>query len=293
MGVTNTGTRSNPQAIATGVSPTFAADMDAISDFFAARSLREFTTVALMVSSTGSAANEWAKADNAPGAMYYSDGTRWHLGNQPTVANASARNALFNGTLVPDQGDTVTQTDTMTDWMYFAAYNSGTNPGGAKTAGWYPVGGVQLGGVQARSATAFTFGASAFDRLTAAFWSEAVVGSDPAVGQVTPFATNGGWVSPLEGVYRVDLFLEVAGASTNAQQLLVKKNDTTATAAGTVLSSNLAAYGGQAFGGISAEIVLAAGDILYAFLATNGTPTIGTTEDQAKFGCHFVRPRKI
>jgi hypothetical protein len=118
MGFTLTGTRSNPAVASAGNPPAFAADLSGISDFFAARSFRSFATVAAMVASTGSGADEWAKCDNALGALYYSDGTRWHLGNIPVVANATARGALFSGTCQPDTGSTVFQVDVLQQLTY-------------------------------------------------------------------------------------------------------------------------------------------------------------------------------
>jgi hypothetical protein len=56
----------------------------------------------------------------------------------PPVADATARDALFPS---PVQGNSVYRLDK--GWMerYYALYNSTTNPGGASTAGWYPVSG--------------------------------------------------------------------------------------------------------------------------------------------------------
>lgn len=144
MGFANTGTRGEPFVASSGNPPTFAADLSGISTFFASRSFREFATVAAMVASTGSGANEWAKCDNAPGALYYNDGTRWHLGNTPVVANATARSALFTGTLQPDQGSGVMMTDTGIDWVFYATWNASTNPGGATPSGWYPAPGSDV-----------------------------------------------------------------------------------------------------------------------------------------------------
>jgi hypothetical protein len=135
MAITGVGTRGEPQAVPTGSSPTFAADISGLATWVAARILREFDTVAHMVASTGSGANEWAKCDNAPGALYYSDGTRWHLGSQPIVANSTARNALYSGTLTPDAGNTVFQLDTGAEFQYFTTST-------VAVAGWFPVSGV-------------------------------------------------------------------------------------------------------------------------------------------------------
>jgi hypothetical protein len=120
MGLTNTGTRSNPQAVATGVTPTFAADLSGVSDFFAARSFRNFDTVAHIASSSGSGSGEWAKCDATPGALYWFNASsgHWQLGNQPAVANATARDALFSGTIVPVEGNEVYDLALAAAWRY-------------------------------------------------------------------------------------------------------------------------------------------------------------------------------
>jgi len=51
-----------------------------------------------------------------------------------SVASAGARDTLFPS---PTQGDRVYRRDLATEQTYLAAYNAGTNPGGANPAGWY------------------------------------------------------------------------------------------------------------------------------------------------------------
>lgn len=144
MGTTRTGTRGELVVIPSGTSPTFAADMDAIATDAMANGFRPFTTVAAMVASTGSGIGEWARCANAVGADYYTDGTRWYLGNQPQVANSSARDALFSGTCQPVQGNEVFRQDLGIWQVFYALFNGGTNPGGATPAAWYPSPGTDM-----------------------------------------------------------------------------------------------------------------------------------------------------
>jgi len=53
-----------------------------------------------------------------------------------TFASSAARSAAITS---PSQGMTTYLTDSNTYWQYFDAYNSSTNPGGAASAGWYPL----------------------------------------------------------------------------------------------------------------------------------------------------------
>jgi hypothetical protein len=52
-------------------------------------------------------------------------------------ATAAARTTALPA---PSQGMLTFLSDSGTTWQYFAVYDASTNPGGAKTAGWYPTG---------------------------------------------------------------------------------------------------------------------------------------------------------
>jgi len=81
------------------------------------------------------------------GSMWYSNGTKWILANVPVVASSTARDALYTGSVTPNQGDTVFRNDLGATETYFALYNVSTNPGGRPAAGWFreltPVGSVR------------------------------------------------------------------------------------------------------------------------------------------------------
>jgi hypothetical protein len=67
---------------------------------------------------------------------------------------------------VPSQGMISFLNDSGTTWQYFALYNVSSNPGGAKTAGWYPTGSQAVFyGTATRSfatGTSYTVGAAGF-----------------------------------------------------------------------------------------------------------------------------------
>jgi hypothetical protein len=71
------------------------------------------------------------------GTQWFSNGTKWLLANVPVVADATARDALYTGSVTVNQGDTVFRNDLGYATTYFALYNVSTNPGGRTTAGWY------------------------------------------------------------------------------------------------------------------------------------------------------------
>lgn len=59
-------------------------------------------------------------------------------GGVPRVANTSERNSLFPS---PSQGDSVYRKNVGWEEVYYETYNATTNPGGASSAGWYPISG--------------------------------------------------------------------------------------------------------------------------------------------------------
>lgn len=95
MGVAYTGDRGEPVVASSGNTPTFAGDMTSISEFFAARSLRRFSTVAALLASAGSELGDWAVAENAPGAYFAHTGAGWFMHGVPRFADVAARNAAL------------------------------------------------------------------------------------------------------------------------------------------------------------------------------------------------------
>lgn len=91
MAITSYGTRDQPQVASSGNPPDFAEDLTAISDFFAARSLRRFATVAALIASTGSGTDDYAVATNAPGALFRNTGSGWMMYGVPVFADSAAR----------------------------------------------------------------------------------------------------------------------------------------------------------------------------------------------------------
>jgi len=104
----------------------------------------------------------------------------------------------------PSQGMVAFLEDSGTTWQYFELYNAGTNPGGAKTAGWYPTGSQAVFfGTASRSAasgTSYAPGAAGFtyselwDQL---LWRDAVTNPD----RIVPKS---------EGLYRATVSVQYA-----------------------------------------------------------------------------------
>jgi hypothetical protein len=121
----------------------------------------------------------------------------------------------------PSQGMVSFLFDTGTTWQYFELYNASTNPGGAKTAGWYPVGGQAIfyGTASRTFATGvtYTIGASGF----------AFTEISDVLGWHQP-VTNPERLTPsIEGIYRVSAYLSLGGSGAGGQNKSVLKNGST------------------------------------------------------------------
>jgi hypothetical protein len=129
-------------------------------------------------------------------------------------ASASARTTALAS---PSQGMVSYLTDSGTTWQYYALYNASTNPGGAKTAGWYPIAGAVFYGTATRSAatgTSYAPGASGFSYTELA---DTLAWHDPT--------TNPDRIIPKsEGIYRVTASAQFAASASGGRNGQIQKN---------------------------------------------------------------------
>jgi hypothetical protein len=98
MVVAYTGDKGEPELVATGASPTFAADVTEIAAWFqAGRTFRKFTNYAALAAATGEAGNDLGIVDTIPGAWFKYDGTAaaWVMFGTPRFADSSARSTAL------------------------------------------------------------------------------------------------------------------------------------------------------------------------------------------------------
>lgn len=118
----------------------------------------------------------------------------------------------------PSQGMVSFLSDSGTTWQYFELYNVSTNPGGAKTAGWYPTGSQAVFyGTATRTAatgTSYTVGAAGltyselWDQLA---WRDASTNTD----RIIPKS---------EGLYRVSASVQWGASAAGARIGAIQKN---------------------------------------------------------------------
>ena len=198
-----------------------------------------------------------------------------------TFASSAARTAAITA---PSQGMTTYLTDSNTYWQYFDAYNSSTNPGGAATAGWYPLSGsVAFHGV--RDNTSLSIANNTFTLITFNTFSN--------MGMTLDSTTTPGAITvPTAGFYRVTAYADRTGWSitTGTTRLLyVTKNGTTTTAG--IVSTTLAVATFNEVSKFSAVVKLAASDVIRMYLQQDSGSA--ATNNKTGFSVEFVRPASV
>ena len=144
----------------------------------------------------------------------------------------------------PSQGMVSFLSDSGTTWQYFELYNVSTNPGGAKTAGWYP-----------------TFGAVFFATATRSAASGTTYAAGAAGFTYTELTDTLGWRSPsvnperiipnVEGLYRATATVQWGVSATGTRVGNLQRNGgdfASFQGAGSVIR-NFSMSGGQYFNG--------------------------------------------
>jgi len=157
-------------------------------------------------------------------------------------------------------------------FQYYAVYNAATNPQGAKTAGWYPRPGEQVGGwVVATSAQALAAGAQALNGAYPAT-------PDEISGGVTWNQPTGEFTLPYEGEWDV-VALIAATPATYENQIWV---------AGTQVASVIITAGP-----LAAVVKSSAGDKINHRTFTSGTGTIGIAGGRTQFAVKWRGVRHL
>lgn len=139
------------------------------------------------------------------------------LGGAPRIANSDAeRNTIYPA---PVQGNTVVRPDRGWTEQYFGAYNSGTNPAGATTAGWYPVSGRMPRLSRRRESTALSTAAANAD---SPFNLPTSVGNDTP--SITYVASTGVVTCTIPGWYQVSGVARWQQTANDAGRRIVKGN---------------------------------------------------------------------
>ena len=123
----------------------------------------------------------------------------------------------------PDQGMVTYLYDSGTTWVYSDLYNVSTNPGGAKTAGHYPIAGAMFFATATRSTVSGTSYAPGSAGFTYTELTDTLAWRDPS--------SNPDRIIPKsEGLYRVSVSTQWGASATGRRDGQVLKNGTDLTA---------------------------------------------------------------
>ena len=123
----------------------------------------------------------------------------------------------------PSQGMVTYLLDSGTTWQYFELYNVSTNPGGAKTAGHYPIAGAVFFGTATRSTVSGTNYAPGSAGFTYTELTDTLGWRSPSV--------NPDRIIPnVEGLYRVSCSAQFAANATGGRNGSFQRNGSDLTA---------------------------------------------------------------
>lgn len=192
-------------------------------------------------------------------------------------ASSSARTSALAS---PSQGMTTFLTDSNTYWQWFDAYNSSTNPGGAATAGWYPLpGSVSFHGV--RDNTSLSIPNATFTIVSCNSFSNAGMTLDSTSTPATVTV-------PVAGMYRVTGYADRLGWSSTSgtyRYLGITKN-------GTALNNSVLSVSSTIeLSKVSGVVKLAANDVIRLGLQQDSGGA--ATNSKTGFSVEFVRPVSV
>lgn len=235
-------------ALLQGLEPRLTA-LDAMLAALGYLSLADLDALAAL-NNTGRPAGQLRHVSEL-GALFRYTGTLWAQVTAATFASATARDTAYakGSAAYRVQGVRINRTDLGYEEMYYAAYNSGSNPQGALVAGWYPPAGADLHADFILASVSIPNSADTF--------------MVPSLGdRLGAFAIDGsGWVTvPYAGRYRITALVSWAGNGSGTRGWHMLRNDTNTRIIEEDLNANVTALGSNPWMGKSFTRKLAATD---------------------------------
>ena len=117
----------------------------------------------------------------------------------------------------PSQGMMSFLNDSGTNWQYYELYDASTNPGGAKTAGWYPTSGAVFYATATRSTVSGTSYVPGSAGFTYTELTDTLGWRDPS--------TNPDRIIPnVEGLYRATVSTQWGASATGGRNGAIQRN---------------------------------------------------------------------
>jgi hypothetical protein len=204
------------------------------------------------------------------------------------ASNAARTSALAS----PSQGMISYLTDSNSYWQYYEAYNSGTNPGGASVAGWYPQEGTLLFAGK-RSNTGLSLTNAAYTNVTFNTFACAGSTSNTDTIQISSATAPATMTVRKAGWYQLTLSTKMGSFSSTAgtQRIVaVNRNSTTAT---TNNLGNLVTTtpGGDSTLVASNTVLLAANDVVRFWLYQDSGGAATSNDTNASIV--YLRPASV
>jgi hypothetical protein len=193
----------------------------------------------------------------------------------------------------PTQGMVSFLTDSNTYWQYYEAYNSGTNPGGAASAGWYPLEGTVLfAGKRSNTSASIpndTYTVISFNTFSCAGSTSntSTIQINSATIPSTFTVRNAGWYS-ITGSLRTPAWSSTAGT---ARAIAINKSSTTYTTNTIIQATETDPTGAAGAINESATYLLAAGDVIRMFIYQNSGGA--ATNNDTNFSIQYLRPASV
>lgn len=251
MAITDVGPKGEPQAVASGSAPTFAADItDLIAHFYAGRTFRKLANWAALIAATGMDDNDIAIVDTIDGATFKYDAaaTTWRMHGIARFADSSARSTALPSPAVGMLSELAS------DGIVYRYDDSAWRP----LAGRFPY-------VEFRLASGQTFptGSTATVDLDAS----------PTVAEGTWSESSGVVTVPLSGYYDIEVWGQWGAGATGIRDTTIYKNGTTDAIASQVVSAAVAT-----FNHVERRIYLAASDTIRVRCAQNNGGNLALNE---------------
>jgi hypothetical protein len=177
-------------------------------------------------------------------------------------------------------------------WQYYEAYNSGTNPGGASVAGWYPAEGTVLFAGK-RSNTSLSLTNAAYTNVTFNTFSCAGSTSNTDTIQISSATAPATFTVRKAGWYQLNLTTPMGAFSSTAgtvRSVVVNRNSTTATTNLIGITRDLSPTSGLAIFTAPA-VLLAANDVIRFWLYQDSGGA--ATNNDTNASIVYLRPASV
>ena len=192
----------------------------------------------------------------------------------------------------PTQGMMSFLSDSNTFWQYYEVYNSGTNPGGAATAGHYPAEGTTLFAGK-RSNTGLSIATSTYTVVSFNTFSCAGSTSNTTTIQINSATAPSTFTVRQNGWYRLSMNVPMGAWSSTAgaaRAMAANRNSATYSTSTLTQQTETGTTAPQVMTD-TATVLLATGDVLRFFIYQDSGGA--ATNNDTNFSIEYLRPASV